>query len=162
MNNGLLCWFADGLFSILFRVNSNARENIFGEMMMKSFYSIKEVAEITHLSAHTLRFYEKEGLIYGIARNQNGYRQYTSFDLDWIEFLLHVKATNMPLDRIKIFADLVKQGNFTIPERTKILLAHKVHLLKELERFQMVMNYLDAKLLRYQNVMKQDEGLASK
>ena len=87
--------------------------------------NIKTIAEQTGLSAHTLRYYEKIGLIVGVDRDAKGHRDYSEKDVVWIAFIKRLKATNMPLDEIRQFAVLRRQGNRTIGERLKMLENHR-------------------------------------
>ena len=72
-------------------------------------YRIQEFAALTGLSADTLRYYEKEGLL-APARYANGYRIYSERDAAWLAFILRLKETNMPLAQIKAFARLRAGG----------------------------------------------------
>ena len=86
---------------------------------------IKAVAARTGLSVHTLRYYEKIGLLLAIQRDARGHRDYSAQDLIWIEFIKRLKATNMPLNEIRRFARLRVKGDSTIDERVKILENHE-------------------------------------
>lgn len=70
---------------------------------MENLFSIQQVASMTGLSTHTLRYYEKIGLIKNVQRDQTGYRQYTDFDLAWIQFLIRLRVTGMPMLKMKQF-----------------------------------------------------------
>ena len=95
--------------------------------------NIKQISQQTGLSAHTLRYYEKIGLLLGIHRDSKGHRDYTDKDLIWIEFIKRLKATNMPLNEIKRFAELRISGDRTIPERLKILRKHQSRVQKQMD-----------------------------
>ncbi len=86
--------------------------------------NIKAMSKQTGLSAHTLRYYEKIGLILGVDRDSKGHRDYSEKDIIWIEFIKRLKATRMPLDEIRKFATLRLQGKHTIGERLKMLENH--------------------------------------
>ncbi len=86
--------------------------------------NIKTISRLTGLSAHTLRYYEKIGLISSIDRDARGHRDYSERDVIWIAFIKRLKATCMPLDEIRTFADLRRQGEHTIDERVKLLENH--------------------------------------
>lgn len=86
--------------------------------------NIKTISKLTGLSAHTLRYYEKIGLILSIDRDAKGHRDYSERDVVWIAFIKRLKATCMPLDEIRKFADLRLQGEHTIDERVKLLENH--------------------------------------
>lgn len=93
---------------------------------------IKKISQLTGLSAHTLRFYEKIGLLLNIERDAKGHRDYSEKDRVWIEFIKRLKATNMPLDEIKRFAELRSRGDGTIDERLKILENHEVRVREQM------------------------------
>ena len=73
-------------------------------------YSIQEVSNKTGLTAHTLRYYEKEGLISGVERSQGGFRQYSDEDLEWLGLICCLKNTGMPLQEIARF---VRMASFS-------------------------------------------------
>lgn len=91
------------------------------------------MSQKTGLSTHTLRYYEKIGLLLNIARDSNGHRDYSEKDTIWIEFIKRLKATDMPLNEIKAFADLRSQGNSTINDRLKILENHQVRVKEQMK-----------------------------
>ena len=76
-------------------------------------------------SAHTLRYYEKMGLLLHIQRDARGYRDYAEKDLVWIGMIKRLKATDMPLAEIRRFARLRAGGDSTIPDRLEILYHHQ-------------------------------------
>ncbi|MBI5667510.1 MAG: MerR family transcriptional regulator [Chloroflexi bacterium] len=83
--------------------------------------TIQEVAEATGLSVHTLRYYERIGLIHSIGRAQNTHRRYSMEDVGWIEFLMKLRATGMPIQQMLVYAELQRQGDETLPERLEML-----------------------------------------
>jgi DNA-binding transcriptional MerR regulator len=83
--------------------------------------SIQEVAEATRLSEHTLRYYERIGLIHSIRREDNGHRRYTEDDVGWIDFLMKLKATGMSINEMVHYAELQRCGDETLPERIEML-----------------------------------------
>jgi DNA-binding transcriptional MerR regulator len=103
--------------------------------------SIKQFAKETGVSEHTLRFYEKEGVLPFVERNENGNRIYGEQNFEWIYFIISLRETGMPLSEIKRYAELFKQGDSTISERKQMMLEHKkkaeeqlTQTLKHLER----------------------------
>lgn len=103
-------------------------------------YTIQEVCEKTGLSAHTLRYYEKEGLLTDIGRTQGGFRQYSDENLEWIGLICCLKNTGMPLQEIARFVRLAHQGDRTLEERVELL---KEHREKIRERMDETKQYLD-------------------
>ena len=87
----------------------------------KDRLTIHEVAQATGLSAHTLRYYERIGLIHPINRQQNTHRHYTADDVGWIEFLLKLRATGMSIKDMQKYAELQRRGDDTLPERLQML-----------------------------------------
>lgn len=85
---------------------------------------IKEFAAACGLSAHTLRYYEKIGLLPKVERNDSNHRRYTEQDVQWITFIKRLKATNMPLVEIQRYATLREQGAGTEEARMQLLLNH--------------------------------------
>ena len=73
-------------------------------------YSIQDVSKKTGLSAHTLRYYEKEGLIPGVERSQGGFRQYTDEDLERLGLICCLKNTGMSIQEIAQFVQLTRKG----------------------------------------------------
>ena len=103
-------------------------------------YSIQEVSKKTGLSAHTLRYYEKEGLITGVERTAGGFRQYTDEDLEELGLICCPKNTGMSLQEIAQFVNLTHQGEFTLKERVALLREHRENMIKRMEEMQ---RYLD-------------------
>lgn len=83
--------------------------------------TIQEVSEATGLSVHTLRYYERIGLIHSIGRAQNTHRRYSMDDIGWIEFLKKLRAIGMPIHQMQVYAELQRQGDETLPERLEML-----------------------------------------
>ena len=83
--------------------------------------TIQEVSEATGLSAHTLRYYERVGLIHPIDREQNSHRRYTSDDVVWINFLTKLRAIGMSIKDMQRYAELQRRGDETLPERVAML-----------------------------------------
>ncbi len=103
-------------------------------------YSIQDVSEKTGLSAHTLRYYEKEGLITGVERSTGGFRQYTDEDLEAIGLVCCLKNTGMSLQEILRFVELTRKGDQTLKERVELLREHRENVIRRIEEMQ---KYLD-------------------
>jgi DNA-binding transcriptional MerR regulator len=101
---------------------------------------------------HTLRYYEKIGLLQAIKRDENGYRQFSENDLAWIQFLLRLKATGMPVSEMKCFSDLRFQGDVTIKERRVMLEDHRGRVQKELRKMEENLRLIDAKIEHYKEL----------
>ena len=115
-------------------------------------YHIQEFAALTGLSADTLRYYEKEGLL-APARDANGYRIYSERDAAWLAFILRLKETNMPLAQIKEYARLRHLGDETVPERYQILQKHQAALERKRQELDAHWAFLERKLAWYRGKM---------
>jgi DNA-binding transcriptional MerR regulator len=87
--------------------------------------SISEAAAKSGLSAHTLRYYERAGLLEPISRNGSGHRRYAEDDLERIRFLSKLRATGMPIRQVRRYAELLNGGDETNEERLALLEEHR-------------------------------------
>ena len=92
-------------------------------------YSIKEVAEKTGLSIYTLRYYDKQGLLPFVSRNEAGYREFTDSDLNFIHTICCLKNTDMKIKDIKKYIGYCMQGAASIDDRRQLLLKHRQEVL---------------------------------
>lgn len=113
---------------------------------------IKQVSEITGLSVHTLRYYEKIGLLTNVGRDENGYRLYSESDLAWIEFLIRLRSTGMPVGEMKQFSDLRSQGDSTIRLRRELLESHQQHVLEQIKELQLHFSKIEEKIDYYKGL----------
>jgi DNA-binding transcriptional MerR regulator len=95
--------------------------------------NMKAFSTLVGLSAHTLRYYEKVGLLNNIQRNSSGHRAYTSKDLEWVNFVKRLKDTGMPLAEIQQYARLRELGSSTVLDRQQLLERHKDQLQAHIE-----------------------------
>ncbi|MCK6374116.1 MAG: MerR family transcriptional regulator [Zoogloea sp.] len=119
---------------------------------MASLLTIAEVAERTGLTAHTLRYYERAGLIVPVARAPGGQRRYSASDLDWIGFLLRLRETQMPIGQMQAFAQLRSEGKVTAPERREMLEQHIAQVLASIDAMQRAAQALHAKIEHYRDL----------
>ena len=119
---------------------------------MESLLTIAEVARRTGLTAHTLRYYERAGLIAPVARAPGGQRRYASADLDWIGFLLRLRETRMPIGQMQAFAHLRSEGNATASERREMLEQHLAQVLASIATLQHAAEALQAKIGHYRDL----------
>ena len=88
-------------------------------------FTIAEVAALSGLSAHTLRYYERIGLLDPVARVHGGQRRYDAKDLAWLAFLQRLRATGMPIRDMQRYAELRRQGDSTLAARRALLKGHE-------------------------------------
>lgn len=112
-------------------------------------YTIKEVSEKTGLTAYTLRYYEKCGLLRNINRDENGNRKFLDGDIVELEIIKCLKETGMSIKDIKNIVDLSFEGNNTIEKRKKILLKHREMVLKNIEKLKNNLKKIEMKIEWY-------------
>jgi DNA-binding transcriptional MerR regulator len=108
--------------------------------------AIEETAERTGISRHTLRYYERIGLLAPVGRTVSGHRRYTDDDLGAIIFLTLLRETGMPIEDMQRFMALARAGEHTIAGRIEVLGAHRAELLKTLDRLHGHLAALDNKI----------------
>jgi DNA-binding transcriptional MerR regulator len=114
--------------------------------------SIKEAAVQTKLTAHTLRYYERIGLLPSIARDANGQRRYTAFDLGAISILLTLRATGMPIGVMQRFVQLLEAGDSAVPERRALLEAHQQAVRANIGELETNLEAIETKIGMYKNM----------
>ena len=110
--------------------------------------SIAEAARRTGVSVHTLRYYERAGLVVtDIDRTAGGRRRYRKLDLDWISVCTRLRATGMPIKSIRRYAELVAAGRGNERERLALMEAHRAEVLGKLaelrEHLQLIEHKID-------------------
>ena len=111
--------------------------------------SIKEVAEITGISASTLRYYESEGLLPYVKRDEGGKRLDDKEDIEWVHFITALRATGMPIVQIREYVRLFQEGNGTISERKRMMLNHKKEIENKIKELYRNMDKINYKLALY-------------
>lgn len=116
--------------------------------------TIKEVAEKTKLSAHTLRYYEKEGMLPPIKRDNSGNRSYSQRDVEIILVICCLKNTGMPIKQIREYIKWCVAGDETLEKRKELFMKHREAVVKQLHDLQENLNKLDFKIKYYDNKSK--------
>ena len=111
--------------------------------------TIQRAAEETGLSADTLRYYERIGILPGIGRSQSGHRRFTDDDMGWIKLVQCLRATGMPLEDLHRYAELVQEGEHTAAERLSLLEDHKCRIEAELAELMVALDLVDMKIAGY-------------
>jgi DNA-binding transcriptional MerR regulator len=112
-------------------------------------YTISEVVTYTGLSAHTLRWYERIGLMPHVDRSNTGQRRYSDQDLDWLDFVGKLRLTGMPVADMVRYAELVRQGRHTYPERLELLVSHREDVIRRIAELRDTLGVLDFKIDLY-------------
>jgi DNA-binding transcriptional MerR regulator len=110
---------------------------------------IGELAVLTGLSTHTIRYYERIGLLPPATRDGARHRDYDVSILTWIEFLGRMKTTGMPLRDMLHYARLRAEGPSTGPERRELLSRHRAEVAARAADLAICLTVLDAKIASY-------------
>ena len=117
-------------------------------------YTIAQLSRLTGLSVHTLRYYEKEGLIPQVKREAGGRRLYGEDDLEWLAVVFCLKRSGMEISEIKDYMRLCRQGDKSLPQRLEMFKLRREKVedkIKELERTLEAVNY---KIQYYQDAIQ--------
>lgn len=123
--------------------------------------TVAQMAEAIGVTAHTLRYYERAGLICPVARNAGNQRRYRAADVEWLAFLLRLRQTGMPIARMREYADLRQLGDTTIEQRLLLLEAHQITLREQIALLRTHENALAAKVRIYRRSLTAEEGKTS-
>jgi DNA-binding transcriptional MerR regulator len=119
-------------------------------MVTAEALSISDAAHATGLSVHTLRYYERAGLMLDpVERAPSSHRRYTEDEIRWVTLLTRLRATGMPIRRIRDYADLVRAGDGNEDERLALLEAHRTAVLEQLEVMRANLDAIEFKIERY-------------
>jgi DNA-binding transcriptional MerR regulator len=119
---------------------------------MESELTIRQVAQLTGLSAHTLRYSERAGLLDPVGRAENGHRRYAAADLAWLDFLTRLRATGMPIRHMQEFAALRRRGPETTLARRLLLEAHRRAVQDRILTLEHNLARIDDKIGHYANL----------
>ena len=111
-------------------------------------YTIAEVAAKTGVSAHTLRYYERIGLL-DVARQANGHRGFTERDIHGVVFIGRLRATAMPIREIQRYFALVATGPSTEGDRLALLQSHRRSVVARLTEVEEALDAIENKIARY-------------
>ena len=125
--------------------------------IQKDKLTIQDVARATGLTPHTLRYYERIGLIHPIQREENTRRCYTTDDIGWIDFLLKLRATGMSIKDMQRYAELQRRGDRTLPQRVEMLKSLRDKVEAHMEEMNEHLKLIYYKIDYYQNVIEEKE-----
>ncbi len=114
--------------------------------------TVQEASEFTGLSAHTLRYYERIGLIEPVARNAGGHRRYVQTDLEHLKFLHCLRDSGMSIQGMQEYATLASQGHVTLDARLELLESHKRDVQVRIRELEDKLAIIDAKIKRFRQV----------
>ena len=112
--------------------------------------TITEVSKKYGLSADTLRYYERVGLIPTVNRNKSGIRDYTQEDCNWVEFIKCMRGAGLPIEVLIDYVTMFQQGDSTVDERKALLIDQRRALAEKIEEMNKTLERLDYKIDLYE------------
>lgn len=121
--------------------------------------TIGEVSKKFKISKDTLRYYEKEGLISPVSK-QNNRREYKENDIESINFILCMRGAGMPIETLKKYINLCRKGDETARERRNILIEQREILSQKIKEMENAYNKLSYKIdFYYQNLLEKEKEI---
>ena len=115
-------------------------------------YSIKQVSEQTGLSEHTIRYYDREGLLPLLKREENGKRSFSENDIQWLGLMCCLKNSGMSIEKSKEFMFLCLNGEETCEQRKEMLQLHKVYILEQINLLNRSLSTIEYKIDHYKEI----------
>ena len=115
--------------------------------------TIAEVSKKVNLSADTLRYYERIGLIPEVNRTETGIRDYTEKDLDCLEFVICFRNAGVSIETLIEYIKLYKKGDSTIEARKQLLISQREVMQKRLDEIQKTFETLNFKIDNYEKIL---------
>jgi DNA-binding transcriptional MerR regulator len=123
-------------------------------LVIVTTWSISEAAEKCGLSQHTLRWYERIGLLGPVARDANGRRRFSDGDLEWLDLITRLRETGMPVSDMQRYAELVRSGAGEA-ERLELLRRHRDEVRRALAAQRECLKLLNSKIDIYSRRVRQ-------
>lgn len=116
--------------------------------------TIKEVCMQFHITADTLRYYERVGVIPEVHRSSNGNRDYDETDLDWVENAICLREAGVPVEMIIEYVRLFQLGDETLSARRDLLKEVKEKILEEKRKYDVALERLNYKIGKYEKAVQ--------
>ncbi|APU12158.1 MULTISPECIES: MerR family transcriptional regulator [Actinoalloteichus] len=120
---------------------------------MSEYYTPGEVSVRFGMSHDTLRYYERAGLLTEVERSRSGHRRYRASDVELLNLVRCLRETDMPIARLREFAELVRSGEHTIPERVDLLETHAAKVAEQIEELRGRHAAINRKIGYYRGVL---------
>ena len=125
-------------------------------------FTIADAAGRTGLTTHTLRYYERAGLMLDpVARAPSTHRRYTADELRWVEFITKLRSTGMPIRTIRRYVELMRAGEDTEAERMALLEEHRREVMRRLNETVDNLNAIETKIDLYRRRAAERAGAAA-
>jgi DNA-binding transcriptional MerR regulator len=111
--------------------------------------TIAEATEVSGLTAHTLRYYERAGLLPPPERGWNGHRRYSEQDLGLLHIVTRLRATGMSIAETRQYAQMCREGKATVPARRQLLEEHRERVVERIAELEQDLQLIDKKIGTY-------------
>ena len=119
---------------------------------------ISEVSQQCDVSADTLRYYERIGLLPPVNRSESGIRDYSDLDVRRVEFIKCMRSAGLPVEVLIKYYGLVQQGDETMEDRKAILVEQRAEIATRMAELQKTLDLLDYKISYYENAVLKAEN----
>lgn len=116
--------------------------------------TIKEVCKQFDISADTLRYYERVGVIPKVKRTKGGIRDYSEEDISWVENAICMRSAGVPVEMLIEYVKLYQKGDNTLEARRDLLIEARVEVQKKIDQYVQTLNKLNFKISRYEEAVK--------
>ncbi|WP_084074462.1 MerR family transcriptional regulator [Demequina sp. NBRC 110052] len=113
--------------------------------------TVAQMSEAIGMTAHTLRYYERAGLIRTVSRSAGNQRRYSAADVEWLRFLVRLRETGMPIARMREYAGLRARGPATTDSRLRLLEEHHADLRQQITLLRAHERALAVKIAAYRD-----------
>ena len=117
--------------------------------------TISEVSKKYNLTADTIRYYERIGLIPPVHRNGSGNRDFLEEDCNWLEFIKCMRGAGLSIEVLIDYVTMFQQGNSTTQARKNLLIEQRELLAGRIEEMQATLKRLDRKIERYDEIVEE-------
>ncbi len=119
---------------------------------------INEVSKLYNISADTLRYYERIGLVPPVTRNESGIRDYSETDCNWVKFAKCMRAAGLSVESLIEYVALFGQGDATRAARKEILIEERAKLLERMQQMQETLDKLNYKIDHYYKCVEYEDN----
>lgn len=123
-----------------------------------SIYTVKQLSDKLNISAHTIRFYDDQGLFPDVTRDIHGTRLFKEENIEWIYLVLCLRNTGMSVADIRHYINLCKEGESTVSERYQIIMKQKKKAEEDLKEMQHRLDVLSMKEKCYEDALSRNYG----
>ena len=117
-------------------------------------FTISELARRSGVKLETIRYYERIGVLPGIARTSSGHRRFSEGDIGWIKLVQCLRATGMSIEELHRYAMLMQQGDSTAEERLQLLEEHRARIKHDLQELETALELVERKIAGYDSLLR--------